>query len=345
MQDRYPLDIGDFAKFTLLCALGGSTLRLGVVWYLNPDEEGNRDGEFVRYPELRECNEGLYDKMQLLLSSGTRQVAVIEQAGVLPANTSYFRRPLSFRDIPPSDVGARRRRREQWLQGAMEATLDADIVFLDPDNGFAPSSASDTANGAQKYVFLKEILAFLNRNQSVVVYHHHARNESLPDQVERHLQLLQALGAPHLWALTFHRKSVRAFFVVAATQHSTQLQDRTLEFLTTLWGYRGHFQLHTSDAERRRTVVGQSARSSASWGTRSAPGPLKDEICEIWEGQRWKPVGVDEALEIRRRRDRWPGGRCVECHRPVRPHKLGTTGQRAHFEHLDRNPDCSRSDR
>lgn len=33
--------------------------------------------------------------------------------------------------------------------------------------------------------------------------------------------------------------------------------------------------------------------------------------------------------------------RCPECHGPVRPHKQGTTGQRAHFEHRKRHEGCS----
>jgi hypothetical protein len=33
---------------------------------------------------------------------------------------------------------------------------------------------------------------------------------------------------------------------------------------------------------------------------------------------------------------------CPECHRPVKPHKDGMQGP--HFEHMQRNPECSRSD-
>ncbi len=35
---------------------------------------------------------------------------------------------------------------------------------------------------------------------------------------------------------------------------------------------------------------------------------------------------------------------CVECGEPVRPHKKGTNGAKAHFEHNQRNEDCSLSD-
>ena len=66
--------------------------------------------------------------------------------------------------------------------------------------------------------------------------------------------------------------------------------------------------------------------------------------CEIESGSGWKAISIDDALNMRGRRV-WHGGRCIECHEPVRPHKRGTTGQAAHFEHLERNARCSRSTR
>lgn len=56
-------------------------------------------------------------------------------------------------------------------------------------------------------------------------------------------------------------------------------------------------------------------------------------------------LGIGKALEIRDRVR--PGSRpkfmCIQCGKPVRAHKAGTTGQGAHFEHLERNPRCSLS--
>lgn len=340
MQDRYAGDVGDFGKYALLRALAASDLLLGVVWYLNPDEEDNHDGLFVRYPALRECDESLYDKTQILVSAKTRRIAAIEHAGILPAGTIFYTRPLTFRDLPSFDLAARRRRRVLWLQEGAAATSHADLIFLDPDNGFAPKSVSATANGAQKYVFLDEILPFLNRDQSVVIYHHHARNENLDTQIERQVQKLHASGAQHVWAFTFHRKSVRVFFVVAASRHSSLLLDRSREFAATLWGQRGHFHLHTPMIKE---PTAKSSKLKTAERSNSIPPMPRRDVCEIWDGQRWNIVGIDLALEIRMRHGGWPGGRCQECHEQVRPHKRGITGQRAHFEHLNQNPKCSRS--
>ena len=53
-------------------------------------------------------------------------------------------------------------------------------------------------------------------------------------------------------------------------------------------------------------------------------------------------IGIAEALELRRdaRGGQGPPFRCLECGQPVRAHRGGTTGQAAHFEHINRNPAC-----
>jgi hypothetical protein len=345
MQDRYVGDIGDFAKYALLKALVASDLRLGVVWYLNPDEEENEDGKFTRYPNLRECDESSYDKMQILLAPGCRNVACVERAEILPPNTIFYAQPLSFRDYAPSDYAGRIQHRDRWLQHALAATREADVVFFDPDNGFAPQSASATGKDAQKYVFPEEIAPFLHRQQSLVIYHHHAHNEGLDPQLDRHHQELAVDARTHnTWAITFHRRSVRAFFVVEAGRHSPKLLDRSHRFLKTLWGQREHFKLWTPTNEIPQPNSNEHSGVPTCPEIRNRPYTGGPDTCEMRDGEQWKIVGIAEALKIRAQCGRWPGGRCVECHEAVRPHRFGATEQRAHFEHLKRNTGCSRSD-
>jgi len=58
-------------------------------------------------------------------------------------------------------------------------------------------------------------------------------------------------------------------------------------------------------------------------------------------------VGIDDAIRdrdnARELRQPDPDCRCDECGRPVRPHRASDYGD-AHFEHLERNPNCSLSD-
>ncbi|MEN9779605.1 MAG: hypothetical protein RL014_753 [Pseudomonadota bacterium] len=60
-------------------------------------------------------------------------------------------------------------------------------------------------------------------------------------------------------------------------------------------------------------------------------------------------VTVEEALDIRDSKDKAVRKQklsmiCVDCQKPVRPHKAGKTSG-AHFEHHQRNPACPLSDK
>jgi hypothetical protein len=52
---------------------------------------------------------------------------------------------------------------------------------------------------------------------------------------------LLSLGVQEVWALTFHRRSVRTFFVIPAERHAASLKERSREFIRSPWGRRGHF--------------------------------------------------------------------------------------------------------
>ena len=48
MQNRYTGDIGDYVKYGLLRTLSDGQ-RLGMAWYLFPDEDHDRDGHHGDY--------------------------------------------------------------------------------------------------------------------------------------------------------------------------------------------------------------------------------------------------------------------------------------------------------
>lgn len=59
-------------------------------------------------------------------------------------------------------------------------------------------------------------------------------------------------------------------------------------------------------------------------------------------------VSIDQALLLRDSGNYVFNGlikqmHCIECGKPVRPYRESVSKD-AHFEHLDRNPDCSLSD-
>ncbi len=81
MQDRYAGDIGDFAKYGLLRALGDGH-QLGISWYLFPDESHNADGKHTAYldnqGEWRDLDPTLFDGLQSIVNSNRRKVQVCD---------------------------------------------------------------------------------------------------------------------------------------------------------------------------------------------------------------------------------------------------------------------------
>ena len=119
MQNRYVGDIGDFGKYGLLRALAGDPLRLGVVWYLFPDEPpkepGKGDGKFIDYlchpkrrdSKLRDCDPELYCALrEIVLVKKDRKVVRVQESGILN-NTLYYDRCLSYEQKPPGPAGNR----------------------------------------------------------------------------------------------------------------------------------------------------------------------------------------------------------------------------------------------
>ena len=258
VQNRYVGDLGDFGKFGLLrvlCssgkAVGVSLPSLGVVWYLVPNETHNDDGRFVDYLDLsatnqerfRACDPFLYDALRRIVLSGARNVATIQRGNILPSGTRFYGDFLTFGDLRGGSARVtlhRAKRRATWLEGAFRATAACEVVFLDPDNGLEVGVGSYQLRGP-KYVFFDELLPFVQRDQSLLIYHHMARRGTAVDQVNGRLAQIEDRLGRRAFALLYHRGSARAFFVVPAQRHWEALSSRAREFLESPWAQ--HFEI------------------------------------------------------------------------------------------------------
>ncbi len=290
MQNKYVGDIGDFGKYGLLRHLTGMTdratpgdaLRLGVVWYLFPDDNSG-DGQSINYlsntpandRKFRSCDTDLYDDLhKIVMVENDRKIARIEKSGILPESTLYYERVLSYEQDQKRP--SREATRKSWLGGALVAMSEADVafvvpdngiampregatlVFVDPDNGIAmPKKYADKENRitkvnlyskkGPKYVFMEDIQQFFEQGQSLVIYHHLAHRpaqEQIKDLAEILQQRLNLSSLP--WALWCHRGSPRVYFIVPQKNHRAELEKRLETFLDGLWCKRGHFELVTS---------------------------------------------------------------------------------------------------
>lgn len=226
MQNRYAGDLGDFMKFGLLRHLavpgrdGGAGLTIGLNWYLAPDEGHNGDGKHIAYlnpyhrqhQALRSCDPEL---MRCLIEAmtRTRSVSALEESGALPVNSPTYAEML----VPAGGLAARR----QWHRRALEALDDADVVFVDPDNGIRERGSGAKAH---KFASIDELADYAARKQSVVAYHHADRSADARTQARRRLQeLALGLGQEPVGAVIARRGTCRFFLVTAADAHREQL--------------------------------------------------------------------------------------------------------------------------
>jgi hypothetical protein len=214
MQNRYVGDAGDFVKLALLRALSPGH-RLGVVWYLVPDESHNGDGRHVSYlrkNEWRHLDPQVFDSLARIVESGARSIAALEGLGLL-------RRCQFVSDLFPLPAYAERAiARAEWLDRAVGKIRDCNLVFLDPDNGLQPERFRPTSATAIKSASFADLGRFRCPGRTLVVYHHHTRRKGGHAAETRYnADRLRMHGFDRVDALRANRYSPRAFFLLDAT--------------------------------------------------------------------------------------------------------------------------------
>jgi hypothetical protein len=130
-------------------------------------------------------------------------------------------------------------------------------VFFDPDKGFEIESCPRGRRKAAKFVYYDEIVAFVRRGQSVVVYQHLDRRK---DMVDMRLKALEKmLPDSARFAVRARFGTGRAYVVVAAARHATLLRKRAAKAVK-LWTHRGQRLLHFQSA----LIVSQRVREAVS---------------------------------------------------------------------------------
>ena len=130
--------------------------------------------------------------------------------------------------------------RNSWLKLALESTLDADLVFFDPDNGISTTADPLQKNGG-KFTYVDDMRHITGRGQSLAVYHHLSRQGNAVDQITRTADLLlRCLDLP-VWPLWYHRGSARCYFIIGQERHAATLESRMASFLGRGWS--SHFEM------------------------------------------------------------------------------------------------------
>ena len=212
MQNRYAGDIGDYVKLALLRAVAAGQ-KLGVAWYLYPDEGHNSDGRHTAYlgkSEIwRHLDPELFDRLQRLVPR-TRSVAALEELGVLQAT---FSRELLEHGHRAASV--RSAARAEWFGRTLSALSGCEIVFADPDNGLTDDRPERRAQPRfGKHMPISEARE-LAKGRCAVIYHHNSRFRGGHDAEVEHWRRQLGSGTVAIRASAF---SCRTFFVMNPPQ-------------------------------------------------------------------------------------------------------------------------------
>lgn len=114
VQNRYAGDIGDYLKLAILRALSRG-YRLGIAWWLYPDESHNGDGRHIGYlsdpGRWRHFDPDLFDALAAIVASCQRDVQALETANILPG--AIFANEVIPRG---GKIAGRQRARCDWFE-------------------------------------------------------------------------------------------------------------------------------------------------------------------------------------------------------------------------------------
>lgn len=229
MEDKYTGDIGDYCKYGLLRALSPG-YKLGVAWYLYPDEGHNVDGSKISYlsepDNWRKFDPKLFDALEGIVSTGDRRVTSIENSSVLEG-ASYFTEllnPLHAAVGPP-----RGRWRKSWFSNLISTLDHCDLIFADPDNGFCASDRfSHSKVKDWKRLPLDEAYQ-ISKGRSALFYHHNTR---FPGGHKKEIDYWCDQFDGEVLALYWRAHGNRTFFLVNAT---SEMRERMFTFAGK-WG-------------------------------------------------------------------------------------------------------------
>ena len=234
MQNRYTGDIGDYGKLGLMRNLQKAGLKIGVNWYLTPDETHNGDGRHIGYLQnesFAACDRALWNELKRLVETGSRNVAELQKDAILHA--SFYSAPLDFYEKPKLE---RELRRKNWHKKALTKLAGSDVIFVDPDNGLITTSTEGTKK-SNKYVYPHELLDYYNQDASVIYYQHKARKLD-SDYIAQQEDLITSFGFYFAKSICmkFTTTSQRYYFFIVHSEHFDRINMAMEDMLATAWG-------------------------------------------------------------------------------------------------------------
>jgi hypothetical protein len=215
MQNRFVGDIGDYVKLAILRALSPG-YHLGIAWWLFPDEAHIQDGRYIDYLQRadrwRRYDPDLFDSLRQIVASGPRDVSALEAPNIL-SGAIFANEMFPFESV----IRDRRQARQEWLARVKKSLADANLIFVDPDNGLEPGFFSHGSAKSGKSVRLSELREFAAPGRCLIVYHRQMRRGgSRYGEIDLWVERLRVCGFTTIDALSAKPYSPRFFFLLDA---------------------------------------------------------------------------------------------------------------------------------
>ena len=197
--------IGDVI-YSLLKAFADAGVRVGVNWYLT-ENDGSNDGKFTRYLQdgsLRKLSPDVFDAMSTIVLKPDKSVMDVQNSGVIPDAIFYA-------DLlkPTGSPENRKQKRIAWFQKSLHELSEAELIFMDPDNGLQESNEASKL-GAEKYVLPDEVERYFREGCNVVYYCHKGRR-TLPQWMSYKSLMFQRIPEAKPAILTYHKGTQRSY--------------------------------------------------------------------------------------------------------------------------------------
>lgn len=227
MQDAYVGDIGDYGKYGLLRAVGNTPLYLAINWYkVNPKGYNKQeDGKYINYLKqannYRNYDSELFDELyRIVIDENNRNLDEIESIDV--GATYFYSKEINGK-------------RTQWHIQGLESTKNADIVFLDPDNGLATKKMMDNKSYSEKHVTWEELKDYYDRGQSVILYQHRPQMTKREAVISGIVEFDNSyLKSGLLLGLEFPKYTNRYYIMFCHMEHAAELK-KVVDFMNEKW--------------------------------------------------------------------------------------------------------------
>lgn len=228
MQDNYIGDIGDYGKYGLLREVCAEIGSLAVNWYrVVPKKPGKQDdGKYINYLSMpqsyREYDPNLFDTLfKIVKQEQNRRIERVEQENMFQA--VFF----------SAEIDADR---SEWHKRALEKTQEAEVVFIDPDNGLETERMFQRGKATEKHVKWMELKDYYARGQNVILYQHRPQMTPKEECIKNimHFQKKYLL-ADHVKLLEFPKYTNRFYFMFLHKNYKNEF-DKICNSMVRKWG-------------------------------------------------------------------------------------------------------------